>query len=397
MELVELFETYVRLDIDGGRPALYKLVHSDKHIFEKQEVDEDPFVSVRAAAPPALAGRQQLRSARDPDAERTHRADARRARPYGHYDQSALAGAQRHRNEPEGAARQPQGGIVNVRRQDGIMPLQYPNLNPFVFETLQMLKDNKEENTGMSSLSQGLNKDAISSQNSQGLVEGLVTLSQVRQKVIARNFANVLGELYRKVRKLSIEFVSREQIASIVDEFAGVDPKLWRPERPVKVSLNVGYGEQEKEAAKYAALWGLLTKDPVASLWCAPPKQHKLLADGMRKNGFANYADYIISPEEWKAPPPDALKKQELDAKTTAAQAALTSAQAMQQKVEVAAQYDAIKAHLAQMQQTLKHMVDLRAADRQDLDTSNRVDVSQREMHLLEIAPPAAEKAIVSP
>jgi hypothetical protein len=68
-----------------------------------------------------------------------------------------------------------------------------------------MLKANKEETTGISALSQGLNKDAISTQNSQGLVGDLVALSQVRQKVVARNFAIFVLQLWQKVYKCVVE------------------------------------------------------------------------------------------------------------------------------------------------------------------------------------------------
>ena len=68
------------------------------------------------------------------------------------------------------------GGLVNMTRPDAVKALEQANLNPFVFQTLEMLKSNKEESTGISALSQGLNKDAISTQNSAALVDNLVDL-----------------------------------------------------------------------------------------------------------------------------------------------------------------------------------------------------------------------------
>jgi hypothetical protein len=267
-----------------------------------------------------------------------------------------------------------------------------------VFETLQMLKDNKEENTGISSLSQGLNKDAISSQNSRGLVNDLVTLSQVRQKIIARNFAKTLTELYLKVRKLVIEFESREKVAEVVDDFMNVDPKLWHPERKVRTSLHIGYGEQEKEAAKFYDVWKLLTQDPAATKFCDTPRQHKLLTDGLRKNSFANFADYVMPPEAVKPPGPDPLKMKELEIKDKQAEATLLSAKASMAKVEASTQLEQLQLRMDEMQAMLKHALDMRAADRQDLDVANRVDVSQRETAMLEAAPTAADaSAIISP
>ena len=92
------------------------------------------------------------------------------------------------------------GGLINTTRPDGVVPMAQPPLNPFVFQTLQQLQDNLEENTGVSSLSTGMNKDAVSKQNSAALVEQLTSMSQQRQKIIARNFANqFVKPLFREI------------------------------------------------------------------------------------------------------------------------------------------------------------------------------------------------------
>ena len=95
------------------------------------------------------------------------------------------------------------GGLVNVTRPDAIQPLPQASLNPFVFQTLNVLQDNLENTTGVSSLSQGLNKDAVSKQNSAAMVEQLANLSMQRQKIIARNFANqFVRPLFEKIYRL---------------------------------------------------------------------------------------------------------------------------------------------------------------------------------------------------
>jgi hypothetical protein len=278
-------------------------------------------------------------------------------------------------------------GIVNVKQREGIMPLQYPNLNPFVYQTIEMLKGSKEETTGISSLSQGLNKDAISSQNSQGLVNDLITVSQTRQKIIARNFANFVSQLFLKARKLVLENESRKKLFEFDNDFQKIDPKLWTPSRMVQVSLHVGYGEQEKEAAKFAALWGMLTKDPHASMFCPPEKQYALLRDGMKKNGFANHADYIITPDQIKPPGPDPMEMKKLEIEDKKAQAALLTAQAAMAKAEGHHQIEEMKVQIATMLAQIKEFTAHRDADRKDMDIANKVNVSQRELELAAQAP----------
>ena len=70
------------------------------------------------------------------------------------------------------------GGLVNVTRPDAVTPMPQAPLNPFIFQTIKLLDESAEETSSISSLSTGLNKDAISKQNSQGMVEQLVNMSQ---------------------------------------------------------------------------------------------------------------------------------------------------------------------------------------------------------------------------
>ena len=402
LEHVQLCETYIELSLgDDGTSSLYKVVHGDNALFSCEEVDEDPFVTFEPLRRPHSQYGNNFAARIIPTQV------ARTALMRGILDHTAITVNPRWQ-VLNGALPNPRemldnrlGGIVNVRQRDGIAPLQYPNLNPFVFEALSMLKDNKEENTGISSLSQGLNKDAISSQNSQGLVNDLVTLSQVRQKIIARNFAKTITELYLKVRKLVIEFESRERVASITD-LENVDPKLWTPERKVRTSLHIGYGEQEKEAQKFVSAWQFLTQDPNAAKFCDTPRQYKLLTDGMRKNSFANFADYVMPPEQVPPPQPDPemqLKMKELEIKGMQAEAALISAKAAQAKVAATAEIEQLKLMLESMNTKFDQAIKVREADRQDLDVANRVDVSQRETEVLEATPTDQDGAsvIVSP
>lgn len=198
------------------------------------------------------------------------------------------------------------GGIVNVSRPDAIMPMPQASLNPFVFQTLAMLDDDKEDTTGVSRLSQGLNKDAISKQNSAAMVEQLATMSQQRQKIIARNFANnFLKPLYQMIYKLVIEHETEEKIVELAGNYVQISPAEWGSKRDVVVEMHLGYGEQVEEAQKYLALHGLMSQDPVLSTMYQPKNQYKLMSHVMENNGIKNVADYLTPPDQLPPPQPD--------------------------------------------------------------------------------------------
>src|SRR3546814_9461972 len=73
------------------------------------------------------------------------------------------------------------GGVVNVRSlTDSVAPLPSQSINPFVPQVIAMVDSDREDTTGISRLSQGLDKKALSHQNSAGLVEQLTSNSQGR-------------------------------------------------------------------------------------------------------------------------------------------------------------------------------------------------------------------------
>jgi hypothetical protein len=290
------------------------------------------------------------------------------------------------------------GGLVNVTRPDALLPIPYANLNPFVFQTLEMLKANKEESTGISSLSQGLNKDAISTQNSQGLIDNLVTLSQQRQKIVARNFAlNFLAPLFLEVYRLVLENEKQDKVIEVAGNFIPVSPYKWASRVDCKVSLHLGYGERDMQAQKYAMLYQQLAADPALAPMFKPENRYKLVTDGMKMAGFKNFAEYITDPAEIDPPQPDPMKVKELEIKDKTATAAAMQAQAAVQKVQAQTELDAVRLQLEELNASLKAALDARESERLDAETENRIDVAQREVALLERSKPENVNSIASP
>jgi hypothetical protein len=207
------------------------------------------------------------------------------------------------------------GGLVNVARPDSVTPLMYQPLNPFVFEVLSMLKDDKEQSTGISSLSQGLNKDAISSQNSQGLVDNLVSLSGQRSKISARHFAyEFLVPLMMEVIRLTIINQKKSRIIQVAGKPLQVDARAWTERTTCSVSMHLGYGEKDMAARKMQGAYASLSADPILGQLFGPAQRHKMAIDTAKIAGV-DLTQYLMPPETYQAPPPDPFKTKELEIK----------------------------------------------------------------------------------
>jgi hypothetical protein len=263
------------------------------------------------------------------------------------------------------------GGIVNVTRPDSVSPMMQSPLNPFIFQTIAMLNDNREETTGVSSLSQGLNKDAISKQNSAAMVEQLATMSQQRQKIIARNFASqFLKPLYQAIYQLVIENESQEKIVEIGGEYIEINPSDWADKRDVTVQLHLGYGEQEAEAQKYMGMHQTFQADPSLQKMYTPQNQYQLISQVMEMTGIKNVADYLTSPDQLPPEQPDPAQELQLEL--------------MKKQIEVQDRQTAIGEMKAQMDSEVAKMkmeLDRMKAENTFAIASDNVDLKEAQLN----------------
>ena len=255
---VTVYEVYLDIDLDAsGIAESYKVIKAGNVILDKEKCQYKPFIPfVPLPIPHAFFG-SNFGSKVVPIQT------ARTVLTRSILDHALMTNNPRY-TVVKGGLTNPRelidnrvGGIVNVSRPDAINPMPQAPLNPFIFQTIQMLDEDKEDTTGVSRLSQGLNKDAISKQNSAAMVEQLATMSQQRQKIIARNFANgFLKPLYQLMYQLVVENEPEGKIVEIAGDYVQVSPAEWGSKRDVTVELHLGYGEQEQEAQKYLALHG---------------------------------------------------------------------------------------------------------------------------------------------
>jgi hypothetical protein len=401
LKLILVHECYWKFKRQGDKHAkLYKIVRAGSVTLEIQEVDDLPFV-VFTPLPVSHSFYGNSFGARVIPSQNVRTVLTRAI-----VDHATITVNPRYTilkgglTNPRELLDNRLGGLVNVTRPDAISPLEQAPLNPFVYQTLELIKSQTEETTGISSLSQGLNKDAISSQNSDAMVERLVSLSQTRQKVIARNFANnFLIPLYLKVYSLVVAKEDKEKIVELAGNWVKVKPSSWRDRKSISVSLHLGYREHDTEAQKRLEMAAFITQNPAFAPMFQMPNAYKLASDVMKLRGMPAVNDYLTPPNQVPPPQPDPMAVKKLENETMKAQAALITAQSTQGKVQANAQIDQAKVGLEQNKAAVDAMVKQRDADRKDLDIHNKVDVAQREMALEETVRPTEVKQtnIVSP
>ena len=394
---VMVYEAYIMLDIEGtGIAQCYRIVKAGNVILETEAVDRKPFFAfVPLPVPHAFYGNnfgEKLLATQN----------ARTVLTRSILDHAMITNNPRYMVTKGGLTNPRElidnrvGGIVNVSRPDAIAPMPQAPLNPFIFQTIQMLDEDKEENTGISRLSQGLNKDAISKQNSAAMVEQLATMSQQRQKIIARNFANgFLKPLFLEIYRLCVENEDQEKIIEIGGSYVSVNPSRWEDQRDVLVELKLGYGEQEREAQKYMSMHQVFTQDPNISAMYLPQNQYALMRDVMQLSGIKNTDDYLTPPDQLPEEEPDEMAMMQMQMAQKQLELQERQTQLAEMRAEVQTTIDQMKLELekAKVQNDLALKSD--GMDLKEAQFAHKQVIDEAE---LELAARADQiKAIASP
>ena len=398
MDKLLLSESYVRMVIDRAKGVrLYKILHVEGKLLHKQEVDKAPFLAYVPLPIPHLFYGNNFAARVIPIQNATTvltRAVLDHAAITTNPRWAVVKGGLLN---PREMLENRLGGIVNVSRPDSVAALQYPNLNPFVFNVLERMKENKEQSTGISSLSQGLNKDAISKQNSNAMVDNLVSLSGQRQKIAARNFAKFFVELMIEVIRLTILHEDKAKTVEVSGKPLNIDPTKWTERTTCTVSMHLGYGEKEQAIQKHLGAHQMLSSDDVLKTMYTPQNRYELARDTMKLAGLTGAVRYITPADQIKPAGPDPMLVRELDIKEMVAKASMLAAQTAAGIAPEKLKIDAAKVDVSKHGLALQAVTKDRDGDRHDLETANRVDIGQREMALQESLPDETQNSVVAP
>ena len=255
-------------------------------------------------------------------------------------------------------------------------------LNPFIFQTINMLNEDAEDKSSVSSLSTGLNKDVISKQNSAQMVEQLVTMSQQRMKIMARLFAQqFLKPLAYEVYRLVVENEQAMKIVEIAGNFVPIDPRTWAEKRDVTIEMHLGVSEQEKspEAPRSAPTYDTR---PILRLLTLENKYNMMKAV-LEANGILNVDEYLTNPA--MLPPPQPNPAQEMQMAMAQKQLEIQERQTVvaEQKVTLDAQKAQTKAELDEAKAEAQFALQADQQDLKEQQFAHKKNIDEGELALL--------------
>lgn len=301
-----VYESYIEVDEDGeGEAKLLKVLTSGNVLLDKEEVADKPFfVFTPLPSPHGVIGEDFIKQLKPIQNSKTTltRSVIDHTVSTNNPKTQVVKGTL---HNPRELLDNRFGGLINVTRPDGLIPFPQSPMNPYVFNSIQMLDDSKEQATGVSRLSQGINKDAVSKQNSSDMINGLVNLSQQRQKTIARNLAELfLKPLFLYIYKLVLENEDKEAVIEVAGNFIDIHPSEWIERKDVTVQFTIGYQEADREANELRAIYQEMAADPVLAQGFDYSKRFALYQKILEQKGIKDIQNYLTAPQQLPQPQP---------------------------------------------------------------------------------------------
>ena len=390
---IMVYEVYAQLDVSGkGVTSLWKVTMAGGKVLDKEQVKRAPFVAF-IPLPLSHMFHGSNYAAKVIPTQKTRTALTRsivdHAMITNNPRMTVLRGGVVN---PKELMENRIGGIVNLTRPDALGQVPQVSLNPFVFQTIQLLDADKEQTTGISKLSQGLNKDAISKQNSADMMQQMVSISQQRQKIIARNFAEqFVKELFLLVHQIALENDASTTMLEVSGNFVEVNPSTWESRTMVDVEFALGYGEQDKEVQKYVNLHQFLRSDPGFMTMYTPNHMYNTVRRVMEAGGIMDVSTFVQPYQEPPPPQPDPLevKKLEIQERQVAVQEAQLQFQKEKSQREMLLETQDLGA---------KGELEERKVNIKEEEVRGKLRVAEKELDMLSSMPQGENKrGIVSP
>ena len=238
------------------------------------------------------------------------------------------------------------GQPIRMRAPGMVQPFAVPFVGKEAFPVLGYLDEAKENRTGVSKASAGLNADALQSSTSQA-VSATMSGAQGRVELICRHFAEGgLKDMFKTVNNLVIKHQNAQDVYRLNNKFVPVDPRYWDNDKDIIVNVAISKSSDQE---KFAVLQNVAQKQEQIMQLLGP--QNPLVSMQQYANtltkmiemaGFKDSSSFINpevppmppqQPEDSKPSPEEMLAQAEMQKAQVTAQKAMIDAETDRMKI----------------------------------------------------------------
>jgi hypothetical protein len=381
MQVVEVYECYVRLDQDGdGIAELHRIMYSGEEVLEDEECDYVPFYSICPFPIPHKFFGQSM-SDKTMDIQLIKSTLTRQMLDNIYLTNNARMGAVEGQVNIDDLLNATPGGIIRLKNAAAIVPIQVPSMSGQAFPILEYMDSVQAKRTGVSDAQQGLNPDILSNVTAAA-VAAMTQASNGKLELIARLFAETgMRELFRGILHLLGKYQDKPRVLRINGKYIEFDPRMWKNQFDICINVGLGTGNKDQQLTM---LNMVLAKQEQIIQQYGP--SNPLVSVGQYRNtlgklieaaGFKDSNEFInsISPEQNAA-----LSQPQPPAPDAQAEVAQMLAQVEREKTQAKTQIETAKLALEKQQLEAEYMQ--KGIDMQMKNQQAQADIKIKEAQL---------------
>ena len=253
------------------------------------------------------------------------------------------------------------GQPIRMRAPGMVQPFSVPFVGKEAFPVLSYLDEAKENRTGVSKASAGLNAEALQSTTSAA-VSATMSGAQGRVELICRHFADGMKDLFKLVNSLVIKHQEGQDMMRLNNEFIPIDPRYWDADKDMVINVGISKNSDEE---KFQVLTSLAAKQEQIMQTLGPQnplvnlqQYANTLTKMIEMAGFKDATTFINTEVPPMPPQPQAEEKP--DPAAMLAQAEAMKAQNQAQKAIIDAETDRMKIIMDDDRQRDEHEANLK-------------------------------------
>ena len=209
------------------------------------------------------------------------------------------------------------GGVIRVRQLDAVTEQITPFVAGATMPLLEYIQTMRENRTGVSRTSQGMNPDALNNTATGRQID--VSQSAQRIELIARIVAEVLLKpIFAGILKELTDGTMEKLAFRLRDKFVEYDPNEWRDQYDMTINVGLGTGDKQAQAGQLQMI--MQNQMALMGMGMATPDHiYHTQAKIIENAGYKDVQNFLNKPDPNKpfqpGPPPEVqLKQMELQA-----------------------------------------------------------------------------------
>jgi len=311
MQEIEVFECYIKTDLDGkGIATLVQVFYASNEILEDEkgkemveEVDYVPFHSICPIPIPHKFFGNSLAD-RTVDLQLIKTTITRQMLDNLYLTNNARVVAVEGQVNLDDLLTSTAGGVIRAKSQGAVSQLVVQNVAAQAFPMLQYLDTIQSKRTGVSDASQGLDPSVLQNVTAAA-VASMQQAGAGKIELMARIFAETgVKSLFQGILHLLCKYQDKARMVRMRGEFVEFDPRTWANQYDVSINVGLGAGNRQEQMAMLSMVLAkqeqLIGQYGPANPYVSPAQYRGTLGRMVEIAGFKDSAEFYkpITPEQ---------------------------------------------------------------------------------------------------